>query len=111
MLGDVGQPHGVGAFGPKGAAEQVRRNRQVVAAVRGVRPASPTTLGLQAHVTHQPLDPASRVPVPFPAQFGMDPGCTIDPALGGKDPADVPAQRGFRLSVRFCREGIARSQA
>jgi len=56
-------------------------------------------LGLQAHVTHQPLDPASRVPVPFPAQFGMDPGCTIDPALGGKDPADVPAQRGFRLSA------------
>ena len=29
----------------------------------------------------------------------MDPGCTIDPALGGKDPADVPAQRGFRLSA------------
>src|SRR3954453_22516354 len=34
-LRDVSQPHGVGALGHKGAAEQVRRNRQVMAAVRG----------------------------------------------------------------------------
>src|SRR3954463_10443628 len=59
--------------------------------------ASPPSLGLQAHVTHQPFDPASRVPVPFPAQFSVDPGRAIDPALGGKDAADVPAQLGFRL--------------
>src|SRR5215203_2845322 len=68
-----------------------------MAAVGGLGPASPTTLGLQAHVTHQPLDPASCVSVPLAAQFSVDPGRAIDPALGRKDPADVPAQRGVRL--------------
>jgi hypothetical protein len=32
---DVGQPHGVGLLGHKGPTEPIRRNRQVVAAVRG----------------------------------------------------------------------------
>src|SRR3712207_4718935 len=94
---DVGQPHGVGSLGHKGAAEQVRRYREVVAAVRGLGPASLASLGLQTHVTHQPFDPASRMAVPFPAQFGVDPGRAIDPALSRKDPADVPAQLSFRL--------------
>src|SRR3954471_22608252 len=70
-----------------------------MAAVRGLGPASPTTLGLQAHVLHQPLDPASRIAVPLAAQFGVDPGRAIDPALGRKDPADMPAQFSFRLSA------------
>jgi hypothetical protein len=56
-------------------------------------------LGLQAHVAHQPLNPASRVAVPLPAQLSMDPGCTIDPALGSKDAADVLAQLGVHLSA------------
>src|SRR5215210_6729332 len=96
---DVGQPHGVGSLGHKGAAQPIGRYRQVVAAVRGLGPASPTTLGLQAHVTHQPFDPASRMPVPLAAQFSVDAGRAIDPALGRKDPADVPAQLGVRLRV------------
>src|SRR3954469_15257427 len=86
-------------LGHKGAAEQVRRHWEVVAAVRGLGPASPATLGLQAHVPHQPLDPASRMAVPLAAQFGVDPGRAIDPALGRKDAADVPAQFSFRLSA------------
>src|SRR5215212_12063534 len=68
-----------------------------MAAVRGWGSASPTSLGLQAHVTHQPLDPTSRVSVPLAAQFSVDPGRAIDPALGRKDPADGPAQFSFRL--------------
>ena len=70
-----------------------------MAAVRGLGSASPASLGLQAHVTHQPLDPTSRVSVPLAAQFSVDPGRAIDPALGRKDAADVPAQLGFRLSA------------
>src|SRR5215218_11027729 len=68
-----------------------------MAAVRGWGPVSLASLGLQTHVAHQPLDPASRVSMPLPAQLSMDPGCTIDLPLGGKDPADVAAQLGFRL--------------
>ena len=56
-------------------------------------------LGLQTHVAHEPLDAPRRAPVPFPAQLSMDPGCTIDPALGRKDAAVVPAQLGVRLSA------------
>src|SRR3954451_19487365 len=70
-----------------------------MAAVRGLGLASPTTLGLQTHVAHEPLDPPSRMPVPFPAQLSVDPGRAIDPPLGRKDSADVPAQLGFRLSA------------
>src|SRR3954462_14702699 len=95
---DVGQPHGVGSLGHKGAAEQVRRHRQVMAAVRGFGLTPLATAGLQTHVAHQPLDPASRMPVPFPAQFGVDPGRAVDPPLGRKDAADMPPQLGFRLS-------------
>jgi hypothetical protein len=36
------------------------------------------SLGLQTHGAHQPLDPASRMAVPFPAQFRVDAGCAID---------------------------------
>src|SRR5215211_404346 len=96
---DVGQPHGVGALGFKGPAQPIGRNRQVMAAVRGLGPASPTSLGLQAHVTHQPLDPTSRMAVPLAAQFSVDARRAIDPPLGRKDPADVPAQLSFRLSA------------
>src|SRR4051795_519723 len=60
ILRDVGQPHGVGTLGHKGAAEQVRRHREVVAAVRGLGAASPTPLGPQTPVTPQPPPPASR---------------------------------------------------
>src|SRR3954447_23266250 len=74
-----------------------------MAAVRGWGPASPATAGLQTHVAHQPLDPASRMAVPLAAQFGVDAGRAVDPPLGGKDPADVPAQRGFRLSAVLSR--------
>src|SRR3982751_2858341 len=35
--------------------------------------------------------------VPLAAQCSVDPGRAIDPALGRKDAADVPAQLGFRL--------------
>src|SRR4051812_46974791 len=78
---------------------RVARSRQVVAAVRGFGFTPPATAGLQTHVTHQPLDPASRMSVPFPAQLSMDPGRAVDPALGRKDAADMPAQLGFRLSA------------
>ena len=64
---DVGQPHGVGSLGREAAAEQVWRNREVVAAVRGLGRAPLATTCLQTHVAHQPLDPATRVSVPLPA--------------------------------------------
>jgi hypothetical protein len=96
-VGDIGQPHGVGSFSREGAAEPVWRNREIVTAVRGFGRASPASARLQTHVAHEPLDPPSPVPVPLPAQFGVDPGRAIDPALGRKDTADVPAQLGFRL--------------
>src|SRR3954469_18264366 len=37
--------------------------------------------------------------VPLSAQFSVDLGCAIDPALGSEDATDVPAQLGFRLSA------------
>ena len=54
-------------------------------------------MSLQTHVAHELLDPPSRVSPPLPAQFRVDAGRAIDPPLGGKDPADVPAQLSFRL--------------
>jgi hypothetical protein len=98
-VGDVGEPHGVGTLGHKGATQPIGGDGQVMAAVRGFGPTPPATAGLQTHVAHQPLDPASRMTVPLPAQFSVDPGCAIDPALGGKDAADVPAQLGFRFNM------------
>src|SRR4051794_32543652 len=68
-----------------------------MAAIRGFGLTPLATAGLQTHVAHQPLDPASRMPVPLAAQLSMDPGRAVDPALGRKDAADVPAQLGFRL--------------
>ena len=62
-----------------------------MAAVRGLGPASLPSLGLQTHVTHQPFDPTSRMPVPLAAQFSVDAGRAIDPALGRKDAVDMPA--------------------
>src|SRR3954453_5078055 len=70
-----------------------------MAAVCGFGLTPPATAGLQTQGTHQPLDPPSRMAVPLAAQFGVDPGRAIDPALGRKDPADVPAQFSFRLSA------------
>ena len=35
--------------------------------------------------------------VPLAAQLGVDAGRAIDPALGRKDAADMPAQLGVRL--------------
>src|ERR671927_935103 len=37
--------------------------------------------------------------VPLAAQLGVDAGRAIDPALGRKDAADMPAQLGIRLSA------------
>src|SRR3954451_1662671 len=54
----------------------------------GRRPLSPTTLGLQAHVAHQPFDAPACVAVPLAVQLGVDAGRAIDPALGRKDAAD-----------------------
>src|SRR5215217_9141095 len=70
-----------------------------MAAVRGFGLTPPATAGLQTHVTHQPLDPTSRMAVPLAAQFSVDARRAIDPPLGRKDPADVPAQLSFRLSA------------
>src|SRR3954463_8420566 len=73
-----------------------------MAAVRGLGPTSLAALGLQTHVAHEPLDPASRMAAPFSAQFSVDAGCAIDPPLGCEDATDVAAQLGFRLRARFC---------
>src|SRR3954447_9783286 len=70
-----------------------------MAAVRGWGPAAPTTLGLQAHVAHQPFDAPACVAVPLAVQLSVDAGRAVDPTLGRKDTADVPAQLGFRLSA------------
>src|SRR4051794_127652 len=70
-----------------------------MAAVRGFGLAAPTPVGLATHAAHEPLDPPSRMPVPFPAQLSVDAGRAVDPPLGRKDTADVPAQLGFRLSA------------
>ena len=74
-----------------------------MAAVRGFGPLSLASLGLQTHVAHELLNPPARVPVPLPAQFGVDAGRAIDPALGRKDAADVPAQLGLRLNAALSR--------
>src|SRR5215207_2453700 len=90
-VGDVGEPHGVGALGHKGAAEQVRRDREVMAAVRGLGPALPTTLRPQTHVAHQLLDPASRVARrKSQRRLHRRPG-TVSKRYGG--PAQLPQRR------------------
>jgi hypothetical protein len=43
----------------------------------GLGPTSLAALGLQTHVAHEPLDPASRMAAPFSAQFSVDAGCAI----------------------------------
>ena len=79
------------------AVEQVRRHRQVVAAVGGPRrpPAAPPRL--QAHLAHQPLDPPARVAPTLPAQLGVDPPRAVGAPAGGEDAADQAAQLGLRL--------------
>src|SRR5919199_2945656 len=96
-VGDVGQPHGIGSFGCEGVSEQIGSNRKVVAAVRGFWRGSPASARLQAHVAHEPLNAPPRVLPPLPAQFGVDAGCAIDPALGREDATNMPAQLRIRL--------------
>ncbi len=78
-----------------------------LSAVRGLGRASPAAACLQTHVAHEPLDPATGVPVALSAQFSVDPRRAVDAPLGGKDPADVPAQ----VSVRFGTSLLGRDRA
>jgi hypothetical protein len=94
-VADVGQPDRVRPVGGEVPVEQVRRDREVVSAVRRPRrpPAAPPCL--QAHLAHQPRDAPAGVVVPPAAELGVDPRSTVDAAPGGEHMADMAAQLGL----------------
>jgi hypothetical protein len=57
MLGDVGEPDPVWRCGRKITGDEIRRDRQGVAAVGRARTAGRRHDGANAVPTHQPLDP------------------------------------------------------
>src|SRR5215203_1963055 len=65
-VGDVRQPDLVRSLRREVAIQQVRSDRQVVAAVRGPGCAAAALAAGQAHLTHQPLDTPARMPPALP---------------------------------------------
>src|SRR3954447_1620262 len=98
-VGDVGQPDLVRPVRGEVPRQQVRGDREIMAAVRGSGCTAAAPAGREPHLAHQPRDAPARMPQPFPAQFGVDAWRAVDPPTGGEDAADLLAQLGFRLGT------------
>src|SRR6476469_7971479 len=98
-VGDVGQPDLVRPVRGEVPRQQVRGDRETMAAVRGSGCTAAAPAGREPHLAHQPRDASARMPQPFPAQLGVDAWRAVDPPAGGEDAADLLAQLGFRLGT------------
>src|SRR4051812_4631736 len=98
-VGDVGQPDLVRPVRGEVPRQQVRGDREIMAAVPGSGGAAGAPPGREPHLTHQPRDAPARMPQPFPAQLGVDAWRAVDPPADGEDAADLLAQLGFRLGT------------
>src|SRR3954447_18563111 len=98
-VGDVGQPDLVRPVRGEVPRQQVRGDREIMAAVRGSGGTAPGPAGRKPPLPHQSRDAPARMPQPFPAQLGVDAWRAVDPPAGGEDAADLLAQLGFRLGT------------
>src|SRR3712207_3266974 len=60
-VGEVGQPGCVGPLGGEALLEQVRGDREIVAAVSPARPWATPPAGGEPHLAHQPCNTSARV--------------------------------------------------
>src|SRR5450755_3902360 len=88
-VGDVGEPDPVRRGGGEVAVEQVRCDREVVAAVGGPHPTWPRHDGANAVMAHQSLDAATAHPAALSLQLDMDARAAIASADVAMDPLDV----------------------
>src|ERR1700732_3137694 len=88
-VGDVGEPDPVRRGDGEVALEQVRGNREVVAAVGGAHPSWPRHDGPDTVTAHQSLDATATHPAALGPQFGMDARAAIASACVAMDPLDV----------------------
>src|SRR5882672_5614737 len=88
-IGDVGEPDPVRRSGGEVAVEQIRGDRQVVAAVGGPHPPWPRHDGPNAVMAHQSLDAATARPAALSLQLDMDARAAIASAGVAMDPLDV----------------------
>jgi hypothetical protein len=105
-VGDVGEPDAVGRRGREVAIDQVRRDRQCVAAVGRAHAPWRRHNGADAVPVHQPLDPPAAGAASLRLQSGMDARAAIASAAVPMDPPD----RGHKLTIG-CRSRAARTQA
>src|SRR5246127_2054656 len=71
-VGDVGEPDPVRRGGDEVALEQIRGDREVVAAVGGAPPSWPRHDGPDTVAAHQSLDAAAARPAAPSPQLGMN---------------------------------------
>lgn len=95
-IGDVGEPDAIGCRGGELLLQQVRRDRQMMAAVGGARPEPAASESADAVLPHQSLDPATACRPAFRAKCGMHPGTAVAAMMPGMEAADV----GEQLAVR-----------
>src|SRR5258708_39297163 len=95
---DVGEPDPVRCSGVEGPVEQVRSDREIVAAVGGPHPAWPRHEGPDTVTAHQSLDTTAAHPAALRLQLDMDTRAAIAPAGIALDPSDGPAE--FTLGSR-----------
>src|SRR3954451_11364516 len=108
-IGDVGEPDPVRRSGGEVAVDQVRSDREVVAAVGGPHPAWPRHDGPDTVMTHQSLDATAADPAALRLQLDVDARTAIASAGIALDPSDVLdelAIGGRSLALRARAPGI-----
>src|ERR1700681_1687047 len=91
-IGDVGEPDTVRRGGKEVSTEQVRCDREVVAAVGGPHPAWPRHDGPDTVMAHQSLDAPTPPPAAPSLQLDMDARAAVASAGVAMDPLDVVDQ-------------------
>src|ERR1700737_3621313 len=88
-VGDVGEPDPVRRRGDEVPIEQIRGDREVVAAVGRSHPPWPRHDGANTVMAHQSLDATAAHPAALSLQFDMDTRATIASVGVAMDPLDV----------------------
>ena len=100
--GDVGEPNLIRSCRHEGLFEQIRRDRQVVMAVRGAHPNLSSHSCPDAVMTHEAFDAATAHHIPPGAQGRVNPGRAIVAAMCHMDPPDLGQQGAIgRLAQTF----------
>src|SRR6202790_1657966 len=108
-VGDVGEPDPVRCGGGEVPLEQVRCNREVVAAVGGPHPSWPRHDGPDTVTAHQSLDATAARPAALRPQFGMEARTAVASTGVAVDPLDVVDEftvGGGSPALRACAPGI-----